>query len=67
MATNGAQVVKQAQKPEVGLGKEWTENIVNAMGPKTTPRIREILSSLIRHVHDFARRVLLSCVVFDEC
>ncbi|KAI5360699.1 Putative intradiol ring-cleavage dioxygenase, catechol dioxygenase [Septoria linicola] len=60
MAANGAQNVKKAQEQEFGLGKQWTENIVNAMGPQTNPRMREILSSLIRHVHDFAREVDLT-------
>lgn len=30
------------------------------MGPKTTPRNREILTSLIRHLHEFTREVELS-------
>jgi catechol 1,2-dioxygenase len=33
----------------------FTENVINAIGPKTTPRMRQVMSSLIRHVHDFAR------------
>ncbi|KXT15310.1 hypothetical protein AC579_2819 [Pseudocercospora musae] len=46
--------------PETGLGKQWTENIINSMGPKTDDRLREVMSSLIRHVHDFAREVDLT-------
>lgn len=33
----------------------FTDRVVNAMGPKTSPRLRQIMASLIRHVHDFAR------------
>lgn len=60
--TNGNMAGNYAvQSPEnVELGKEWTEGIVNAMGPKTSPRMREVMSSMIRHVHDFAREVDLT-------
>ncbi|KAL1301989.1 hypothetical protein AAFC00_002443 [Neodothiora populina] len=34
---------------------EFTDKVINAMGPKTNPRLRTIMTSLIRHVHDFAR------------
>jgi len=33
----------------------FTQNVINAIGPKATPRMREVMSSLIQHVHDFAR------------
>lgn len=33
----------------------FTQNVINATGPKTTPRVRQVMSSLIQHVHDFAR------------
>lgn len=33
----------------------FTDNVINAMGPKTSPRMRQVMSSLIRHIHDFAR------------
>ena len=33
----------------------FTENVINAMGPKTSPRTRKVMSSFIKHVHDFAR------------
>lgn len=36
------------------LGKEFTQKVVEAMGPATPPRLREIMSSLIRHLHEFA-------------
>jgi hypothetical protein len=49
--------------PVEEMGKEWTEQIINSMGPKTDPRMREVMSSLTRHLHDFAREVDLT---FDE-
>ncbi|OJJ38988.1 hypothetical protein ASPWEDRAFT_105243 [Aspergillus wentii DTO 134E9] len=33
----------------------FTNNVVNAMGPKTSPRLRQLMTGLIHHVHDFAR------------
>ncbi len=34
---------------------DFTQKVVDAMGPKTSPRMRQLMTSLIRHVHDFAR------------
>lgn len=58
--TNGnAQVPKDV--PSVGgLDKEWTETVINSMGPKTEPRLREVMAALTRHIHDFAREVDLT-------
>lgn len=33
----------------------FTSRVIAAMGPKTEPRLRQVMTSLIRHVHDFAR------------
>ncbi|KAJ5959840.1 Intradiol ring-cleavage dioxygenase core [Penicillium vulpinum] len=33
----------------------FTDNVINAMGPKTNPRMRQLMAGLIRHMHDFAR------------
>jgi catechol 1,2-dioxygenase len=38
----------------------FTDNVINAMGPKTSPRLRQVMTSLIRHVHDFARETELT-------
>jgi len=38
-----------------GYDPHFTQNVINAIGPKASPRIREVMSSLIQHVHDFAR------------
>jgi catechol 1,2-dioxygenase len=39
---------------------DFTQHVIDATGPKTSPRIREVMSSLIRHLHDFAREVDLT-------
>ncbi|GAO16340.1 uncharacterized protein UV8b_05633 [Ustilaginoidea virens] len=38
----------------------FTSHVVDAMGPGMTPRNRLVLSSLVRHMHDFAREVELT-------
>ncbi|QPG94032.1 hypothetical protein C2857_004223 [Epichloe festucae Fl1] len=42
------------------LGRDFTQNVIDAMGPNTPPRLREVMASLIKHVHDFAREVQLT-------
>jgi hypothetical protein len=39
---------------------KFTDNVINGFGPKTTPRTKEVLGSLIRHIHDFARETELT-------
>lgn len=38
----------------------FTKHVVETMGPKTTPRTREVIGALITHIHDFAREVELT-------
>ncbi|KAJ5700050.1 hypothetical protein N7536_003063 [Penicillium majusculum] len=33
----------------------FTDHVIDSMGPKTPPRLRQLMAGLIRHVHDFAR------------
>ena len=40
--------------------ESFTDNVINSMGPKTPARVREVMTSLIRHLHDFAREVNLT-------
>jgi len=40
--------------------QSFTQNVINSMGPNTAPRTREVLGSLFRHIHDFAREVELT-------
>ncbi|TDZ71697.1 Catechol 1,2-dioxygenase [Colletotrichum trifolii] len=37
----------------------FTQHVIDLMSPETLPRHREILSSLIKHMHDFCREVEL--------
>jgi hypothetical protein len=39
---------------------DFTQHVIDTIGPNTTPRTREVLGALIRHVHDFAREVELT-------
>jgi len=34
---------------------DFTQHVIDATGPKATPRMRKVMSSLMQHVHDFAR------------
>ena len=34
---------------------DFTQSVINATGPKASPRLRKVMASLIRHVHDFVR------------
>jgi catechol 1,2-dioxygenase len=51
MATNGA---------ETRFDPLFTQHVIETMGPNVTPRNREIMASLLRHLHDFAREVELT-------
>lgn len=39
---------------------DFTKKVVDLMSPETKPRHREILTSLITHLHDFCREVELT-------
>lgn len=38
----------------------FTKHVIETIGPNCTPRDREVLGCLIKHVHDFAREVELT-------
>ncbi|KAF2455717.1 Intradiol ring-cleavage dioxygenase [Lineolata rhizophorae] len=38
----------------------FTQNCIDAIGPKASPRTREVMGALLRHIHDFAREVELT-------
>lgn len=42
------------------LGKEFTKTVIESMGPNTSPRLREVMTSLITHLHEFATEVQLT-------
>ncbi|KAF6793709.1 dioxygenase [Colletotrichum sojae] len=43
-----------------GLGQDFTNQVIASMGKDTNPRLRQVLTALIQHVHDFAREVDLT-------
>lgn len=50
--TNGS---TQSVKQDSRFDPNFTQHVVDSMGPKTSPRIRQVMGSLIKHIHDFAR------------
>lgn len=52
MTTNGT-VVQNSKEHKVN--PNFTQAVINATGPKATPRVRQLTTSLIQHLHDFAR------------
>jgi len=32
------------------MDQKYTDHVINAMGPQTTPRLRKVLGSLIQHI-----------------
>ena len=59
MATNGSAGTKAANDSSSKFDPNFTQHVIELMSPETLPRHREILSSLIRHIHDFCREVEL--------
>ncbi|KAF5024399.1 hypothetical protein F66182_3485 [Fusarium sp. NRRL 66182] len=57
--TNGAET-NGAANGQSKFDPNFTQHVIDLMSPETTPRNREILSSLIRHMHDFCREVELT-------
>ncbi|RSL91840.1 hypothetical protein BHE90_011527 [Fusarium euwallaceae] len=45
---------------EEGLGQAFTQQVIDSFGPKTDPRLREVMSSFVQHMHDFARETQLT-------
>ena len=52
-ATNGNQ-------PKIEYDPTFTDNVIAATGANCNPRLKEVMTALIRHVHDFAREVNLT-------
>lgn len=47
-----------SKKPE--YDSAFTDLVIAATGPKANPRLAQIMPSLVRHLHDFAREVDLT-------
>ncbi|KAI5465023.1 Intradiol ring-cleavage dioxygenase [Mariannaea sp. PMI_226] len=54
------QTVTSNEQKEEGLGQAFTQHVIDSFGPKTNPRLRVVMSSFVRHIHDFAREVDLT-------
>jgi catechol 1,2-dioxygenase len=50
MATNGTGAGADSR-----FDPNFTQNVIDATGPKCTPRLRKLMTGLIKHIHDFAR------------
>lgn len=59
MARNAATEPASVSK-KLEYDPELTEQVIAATGPKAHPRLAQIMPSLIRHLHDFAREVDLT-------
>ena len=44
-----------ATNPTSKFDPHFTQHVIDTMGPKTTPRTRQVIGSLIKHIHDFTR------------
>ncbi|KAH8707571.1 Intradiol ring-cleavage dioxygenase [Phaeosphaeriaceae sp. PMI808] len=52
MSTNGtSEMTAKAHK----FNPNFTQAVINATGPKATPRVRQLTAGLVQHLHDFAR------------
>lgn len=48
------------QKTQPTYDPTFTQHVIDTCGPNTSPRMREIFSAAMRHLHDFAREVHLT-------
>lgn len=60
MATNGTNGANGNAKGETKFDPNFTQRVIDLMSPETLPRHRVVLSSLIKHIHDFCREVELT-------
>ncbi|KAK2732365.1 hypothetical protein FQN55_004238 [Onygenales sp. PD_40] len=58
--TNGTSQPNGANGASHRYDPDFTQAVIDLMGPKTAPRTRTVIGSLIRHIHDFAREVDLT-------
>lgn len=64
--TNGFEKKKPMQSPSSSFplkpeyDPEFTDLVIAATGPKANPRLAQVMPSLLRHLHDFAREVDLT-------
>lgn len=49
-----------------GYDPNFTNMVINATGRRASPRMKEVLSGLIQHLHDWAREVDLTVDEWTE-
>lgn len=49
-----------AKMPKPQYDPKFTDKVIAATGPHAHPRLAQIMPSLVRHLHDFAREVNLT-------
>lgn len=49
--SNGANGAMKANRYD----PNFTDSVINAVGPDANPRMRKVMASLVRHLHDFCR------------
>lgn len=49
------EAVKMNGEAKPKYDPNFTDSVINSIGPNASPRISQVLGSLVRHVHDFAR------------
>lgn len=49
-----------AAKPQPQYDPDFTDKVIAATGPNAHKRLAEVMPSLVRHLHDFAREVNLT-------
>lgn len=59
MAAAGVSGANGAKKQDK-FDPNFTAHVIGLMSPETKPRHREVLTSLISHLHDFCREVELT-------
>lgn len=42
------------------LGQAFTSQVIDSFGQNVDPRLREIMTSFVHHIHDFARETQLT-------
>ncbi|KAK3674417.1 hypothetical protein LTR78_005886 [Recurvomyces mirabilis] len=54
--TNGSHTNKSSDAVKTSrFDPAFTDAVINATGPKASPRLRKVMASLTRHLHDFCR------------
>lgn len=60
MASSSANTTANGTDGASRFDPNFTQHVIDLMSPETKPRERQILASLIKHMHDFCRDVELT-------